>query len=103
MKNIELMCGYWLEVEGTHCGNITLKHSEPSKNKPGQTVETTDGYYSTFGGALLAFRRKAIKRHLSKQENLSLGQAIEQVKALDAAMRALIIDTGLDCGATQLV
>lgn len=104
MKNIVLSHGYFLEIDGNI---ITLKKESPSRNtKPGETpriVTKTEGYYTTFGGALLAFRKKLIKGVLSHQEAITLKEAIVLVQKLDVETRQMIIDTGLDCGATNLI
>lgn len=44
----------------------------------------------------MGYRRKAIMQRLSEQEGLKLDEAIAQVKALDAEMRSMLIDRGLD-------
>lgn len=105
MHNIELMFGYYLEITDDNSGNITLKREIHATGKDGKSKTTvkTEGYYSTFGGALMGWRRKAIKRQLAQGEGLKLDQAIDKVKALDAQMRALIVNTGLDCGETKLI
>lgn len=105
MHNIELMFGFYLDVDNDKNGCITLKREEHTTGKDGKpkTTVSTEGYYSTFGGALMGWRRKAIKRQLAQGEGLKLDQAIDKVKALDAQMRALIVNTGLDCGETKLI
>lgn len=105
MHNIELMFGYYLEINDDNVGCITLRRVEHTTDKEGKrkTADKAVGYYSTFGGALMGLRRKIIKHRLAQGEGLKLDQAIEQIKALDAEIKRLIVDGGIDCGESKLI
>lgn len=91
MKNIILSDDYYIAIND----NVYTLMKRIQK-KDGSEAYKQAGYYSNLGGVLMGYRRKAIMQRLSEQEGLKLDEAIEQVKAVDAEMRSMLIDRGLD-------
>lgn len=93
MENIILNDVYFIEIDNEK-NDYTLK--KRTQTKDGREAYKAVGYYSTLGGALMGYRRKAMRQRLSEGIGLTLDKAIAEVKALDADMRALMIENGLD-------
>lgn len=91
MKNILLSDDYYIAIN-----DYVYTLMKRTKKKDGGEAYKQAGYYSNLGGALMGYRRKTIMKRLSEQEGLKLDEVIAQVKAVDAEMRSMLIDRGLD-------
>ena len=96
MTKISLFNGYYLDVSSQNV-SLCKAFPEPRFDKRGNEIFPAPlGYYSTYSGAILAFRRRYGRDKLKEHENLTIDEAVGILKTADQDVLDLLNRLNLD-------